>query len=166
MESRKWASIIRVCQRPTGFIEPTPITHTVGQHHLKFHRPVLGTEDMAIQALPYSNIDHTRKIIITDLLRRVNAAKMARMKANQIRLTRERDKKIKKIIQFRSQFYSFLSNFSVSCISKEVFFYINFFSKPGFANFSLIKFTHAWKKSHEIMEINFVLLCIVYFYYH
>jgi len=76
---------------PTGFIEPTPITLTVGQHHLRFHRPVLGTEDMAIQALPYSNIDHTRKIIITDLLRRVNAAKMARMKANQIRLTRERD---------------------------------------------------------------------------
>ena len=76
---------------PTGFIEPTPITYTVGQHHLKFHRPVLGTEDMAIRALPYSNIDNTRKIIITDLLRRVNAAKMARMKAHQIRLTRERD---------------------------------------------------------------------------
>jgi hypothetical protein len=76
---------------PTGYIEPTPITMTVGQHHLRFHRPVLGTEDMAIQALPYSNIDYTRKIIITDLLRRVNAAKMARMKANQIRLTRERD---------------------------------------------------------------------------
>jgi len=76
---------------PTGFIEPIPITLTVGQHFLKFHRPVLGTEDMAIRDLPYSHIERGRKIIITDLLRRVNAAKMARMKANQIRLTRERD---------------------------------------------------------------------------
>ncbi len=62
---------------PTGFIEPTPITHTVGQHHLKFHRPVLGTEDMAIRELPYTNFDNTRKIIITDLLRRVNALRRA-----------------------------------------------------------------------------------------
>ncbi len=76
---------------PTGFIDSTPISLTVGQHFLPHFRPVFGSEDFYIRQQMYSNIEKERRVVITDLLRRFNGAKIARMKHEQQQRRKEKD---------------------------------------------------------------------------
>jgi hypothetical protein len=76
---------------PTGFIDPIPISLTVGQHFLPHFRPVFGSEDFYIRQQMYSNIEKERRVVITDFLRRVNGAKIARIKHEQQKLRKEKD---------------------------------------------------------------------------
>jgi len=73
---------------PSGFISPTPIKLTCGQHFLKHYRTLLPTEEVAI-LLHFSTMECERKVVITDLIRHLNVKNMALMKHRQQQRERE-----------------------------------------------------------------------------